>query len=44
MTRIGFVTTSPGAFTSADPDRDCAPLVAVDDCFMVNGTTWNMRT
>ncbi|MGP5056416.1 ATP-grasp domain-containing protein [Brachybacterium paraconglomeratum] len=28
MTRIGIVTTSPGAFTSADPDRDCAPLVA----------------
>ena len=28
MTRIGIVTTSPTAFTSADPDRDCAPLVA----------------
>ena len=28
MTRIGIVTTSPDAFTSADPDRDCAPLVA----------------
>ena len=28
MTRIGIVTTSPTALTSADPDRDCAPLVA----------------
>jgi len=28
MTRIGIVTTSPNAFTAADPDRDCAPLVA----------------
>jgi hypothetical protein len=28
MTRFGIVTTSPDAFTAADPDRDCAPLVA----------------
>ena len=28
MTRIGIVTTSPDAFTAADPGRDCAPLVA----------------
>lgn len=27
MPRIALVTTSPHAFTSADPDRDCAPLV-----------------
>lgn len=27
MPRIALVTTSPHAFTAADPDRDCAPLV-----------------